>query len=297
MAERATGARPRAPWISEVWNRVIHTLERVSVYALLLFLSVLFALPFVWMASTSLKDDPQTYHVPPIWIPNPMRFQNYPEALTFLPFGRYFVNTMQIALPSVLGALVSCTLVAYAFSRIRWPGRDALFFLCLATMMIPFQVRMIPLFLTFKTIGWINTYLPLIVPTFFGDAYFIFMLRQFFLTIPQELSDAARVDGCAELGIFLRIIVPLSKPALAVVGLFQFMWAWNDYLGPLIYLNEEAKYTIALGLQQFRSTFSYQLVWPYLMAASTSTIIPIILLFFFTQRTFVEGITVTGIKG
>ena len=156
---------------------------------------------------------------------------------------------------------------------------------------------MIPLFLTFKTIGWINTYLPLVVPTFFGDAYFIFMLRQFFLTIPQELSDAARVDGCAELGIFLRIIVPLSKPALAVVGLFQFMWAWNDYLGPLIYLNEEAKYTIALGLQQFRSTFSYQLVWPYLMAASTSTIIPIILLFFFTQRTFVEGITVTGIKG
>jgi len=297
MADRGIESRFRQPHISELRSRVIHILGRICLYGLLLSLSMLFALPFLWMASTSLKDDPQTYHVPPIWIPNPMRFRNYPEALTFLPFGHYFLNTMQIALPSVVGALISSTLVAYAFSRIRWPGRDAVFFVCLATMMIPFQVRMIPLFLTFRTLGWINTYLPLVVPTFFGDAYFIFMLRQFFLTIPQELSDAARVDGCSEVGIFLRIIVPLSKPALAVVGLFQFMWAWNDYLGPLIFLNEEAKYTIALGLQQFRSTFSYHLVWPYLMAASTATILPIILLFFFTQRTFVEGITVTGIKG
>jgi multiple sugar transport system permease protein len=270
---------------------------RVAIYSLLVFFSLLFALPLLWMLSSSLKDDPQTYHSPPIWIPNPALFSNYPEALTARPFAHYLANTMTIALPSAFGTILSCTLTAYSFSRIRWPGRDAFFFICIATMMIPFQVRMIPLFLTFKSLGWINTYLPLIVPSFFGSAYFIFMLRQFFMTIPQELSDAARVDGCSEFNTMWLIILPLAKPALAVVGLFQFMNDWSDYIGPLIYLNEENRYTIALGLQLFRSGFSARLVWPYLMAASTVTIVPIILLFFFTQRTFVEGITITGIKG
>jgi multiple sugar transport system permease protein len=165
MAERDVESRVRQSRAAELRLTAFHALGRIFLYALLLSLSVLFALPLLWMASTSLKDDPQTYRVPPIWIPNPMRLQNYPEALTFLPFGHYFVNTMQIALPSIVGVLISSTLVAYAFSRIRWPGRDAVFFVCLATMMIPFQVRMIPLFLTFRTVGWINTYLPLVVPT------------------------------------------------------------------------------------------------------------------------------------
>ncbi len=280
--------------------KMVRWAGRTLIYACLLCLSFVFLLPFLWMLSTSLKTDPQVYTVPVIWIPNPMRFLNYPEALTYVPFARYLVNTMQIAIPNVIGVVVSSALVAYGFSRVRWEGRDQVFFICVATMMIPFQVRMIPLFIIFRTLGWINTFLPLVVPAFFADAYFVFMLRQFFLTIPQELSDAARIDGCSDLGILFRLILPLSKPALAVVALFQFMWCWNDYLGPLIYLSGSQKFTIALGLQQFRDTFggvATPLIWPYLMAASTATITPVIFLFFLTQRTFIEGITVTGIKG
>lgn len=285
----------------ERWRAVLaYWMGRLPLYALLVLLSLVFLLPLIWMASTSLKDDPQVYRVPPVWIPSPMRWRNYPEALTSLPFDLFFLNTMQYAIPSTFGTLVASILPAYGFSRIRWRERDVLFFICLATMMIPFQVTMIPLFVIFKAFGWINTYLPLIVPSFFGSAYFIFMLRQFFLTIPQELSDAARMDGCSELGILLRIILPLSKPALAVVALFQFMWAWNDYFGPLIFLNQVSKFPIALGLQQLRATYhsaTQRLVWPYLMAASTAVVLPILFLFFFTQRTFIEGITVTGMKG
>ena len=290
-----SGALGTAHW----QHRLGPVLGRGFLYVLLLTLSLLFMLPFLWMVSTSLKDDPQTYHIPPIWIPNPMRWQNYPEALTALPFGRYFGNTMLIIVPSCVGVLVASTLTAYGFARIRWRGRDAFFFICMATMMLPFQVQMIPLFITFKQLGWINTYLPLIVPAFFGNAYFIFLLRQFFLTIPQELSDAARVDGCSELGIFMRIILPLAQPALAVVVLFQFIWIWNDYLGPLIYLHDRETFPIALALQLLRSSAQSvtRLVWPYLMAASTTAILPVLLLFFFTQRTFVEGISVTGMKG
>jgi ABC-type glycerol-3-phosphate transport system permease component len=271
--------------------------ERVVLYSLIVVLSLTFALPFLWMLSTSVKDDPQTYRVPPIWIPNPMRFGNYPEAMQAQPFGRFFINTMKYAGPSVVGSVISAALVAYGFARIRWWGRDLLFYICVSTLMIPFQVTMIPLYIIFKNLGWLNSYKSLVIPTFFGNAFFIFLLRQFFMTIPQELSDAAKVDGCSEFGIFWRIILPLSKPALAVVGLFQFMGAWNDYLGPLIFLSQEELYPIALGLQLFRSQFQEKLVWPYLMAASTVTILPVVLIFFFTQRTFVEGVTVTGIKG
>jgi ABC-type glycerol-3-phosphate transport system permease component len=266
-------------------------------YAVLLFCSLSFLLPFLWMVSTSLKDTPQTFHIPPIWIPWPVRLQNYPEALTRQPFGLFLFNTLQYAVPSSLGALVSCSLVAYGFSRIRWRGRDVLFFICLCTLMIPFQVRMIPLYLVFKELRWLNTYNPLVVPAFFGDAYYIFLLRQFFLTIPQELSEAARIDGANELQILARVILPLARPAIAVVALCQFMWAWNDYLGPLIYLRDPQMFPIALGLQRFVGQFVEELAWPYLMAASTVTILPIVLLFFVTQRTFIEGITVSGIKG
>lgn len=283
-----------------VQERVLPALWRIALYALLVVLSLLFLLPFIWMISTSLKTDPQVYRVPPVWIPKPVRWLNYPEALTSLPFLSYFLNTMKIALPATIGTLISSALTAYGFSRIRWPERDALFYVCVATMMIPFQVQMIPLFVTFKQLGWINTYWPLIVPTFFASPFSVFMLRQFFLTIPQELSDAARIDGCSELGIFMRIILPLAKPALAVVALFTFMWAWSDYLGPLIYVNQTSKFTVALGLQLLRATFhsaNQTLVWPYLMAASTTAILPVLFLFFFAQRTFIEGISLTGIKG
>ncbi len=272
--------------------------QRALFYLMMVALGLTFAGPLLWMLSTSLKTDPQVYTVPPTWFPNPVRLVNYPEALSSRPFGAYTYNTLRYALGAVAGALLSNTLVAYGFARIRWPGRDIFFIICLSTMMIPFQVRMIPLYLTFKNLGWLNTYLPLIVPTFLGvNAYYTFLLRQFFLTIPSELSDAARVDGCTELGILIRIILPLAKPALAVIGLLQFMFAWDNYIGPLIYLNSEALYPLALGLQQFRTMFQEELMWPYMMAASTATVAPVIILYFFVQRTFVEGISITGLKG
>jgi multiple sugar transport system permease protein len=270
---------------------------KVVLYVALVVLSLTFLMPALWMISTSLKDTAQTYVVPPIWIPWPMRFANYPEALTAQPFGLFFRNTVFYAVGSAIGAVLSASLVAYGFSRIRWPGREIVFFIALSTMMIPFQVRMVPLYITFRNLHWLNTFAPLIVPPFFGDVYYIFLLRQFFLSVPQELSEAARIDGASELGIFWRIVLPLARPAIAVVALFQFMGAWNDFLGPLIFLNNPDLFPISLGLNRFLGQFVEKLAWPYLMAASTVTILPIVILFFFTQRTFIEGIAISGIKG
>jgi multiple sugar transport system permease protein len=270
---------------------------KILMYLTLLAFALVFLMPFLWMLSTSFKNTEQTYVVPPIWIPNPMRLENYPEAMAAQPFARFFLNTFQYAFFSSIGAVFSASVVAYGFSRIRWPGRNLLFGLCLCTLMIPFQVQMIPLYLVFRNLHWLNTYLPLIVPNFFGSAYFIFLLRQFFMSLPNELSDAARIDGAGELTIFMRIILPLARPAIAVVALFQFINAWNDYLGPLIYLNEPDSFPISLGLQQFMGQFVEKLAWPYLMAASTVTILPIVIIFFIAQRTFIEGIAISGIKG
>lgn len=272
-------------------------LLKVGMYLTLVAFSLVFLMPFLWMLSTSFKNTEQTYVVPPIWIPSPLRLENYPEAMAAQPFAKFFLNTFEYAFASSIGAVFSASVVAYGFSRIRWPGRNLLFGLCLCTLMIPFQVQMIPLYIIFRNLHWLNTYLPLIVPNFFGSAYFIFLLRQFFLSLPHELSDAARIDGAGELTIFLRIILPLARPAIAVVALFQFINAWNDYLGPLIYLNQPDMFPISLGLQQFMGQFVEKLAWPYLMAASTVTILPIVVIFFIAQRTFIEGISISGIKG
>jgi multiple sugar transport system permease protein len=266
-----------------------------ALHAVVVGLAVLFALPFAWMLTTSLKAEWQVFSVPPVWIPDPVLLENYPSALLTMNFPLYLKNTLVIACGSVVGVLVSCTMTAYGFARVRWPGRDWLFGLCVASMMIPFQVTMVPLFVTFSLLGWVGTPLPLIVPAFFGVPYYIFLLRQFFRTIPQELSEAAVIDGCSELGVFWRVVLPLTTPALAVVALFQFIHAWSDYLGPLIYLNRQAQYTIALGLALFNSQNNYQ--FALLMAASAVTIAPVVVLFFLTQRTFIEGISLTGIKG
>lgn len=220
---------------------------------------------------------------------------NYKEGLAFIPFFTYLKNTLIICFFTVLGTLISCSLVAYGLSRIPWRGRDALFIVLLATMMLPFQVTMVPMFAVFKSLGWLDTFLPLTVPAFLGNAFFIFLLRQFFMSIPVDLSDAARLDGCSEFDIYRRVILPLSKPALATVGLFAFMGAWNDYAGPLIYLFDESHYTLSLGLAMFSS--QYGSYWNWLMAVSTVVTVPIILLFFLTQRTFIQGITMTGMKG
>ncbi|NPV80868.1 MAG: carbohydrate ABC transporter permease [Firmicutes bacterium] len=269
-------------------------IRQTAVYLALIMLSLVFLLPLFWMVSTSLKPDRQIFAFPPIWIPSPLQWSNYATAWTFVPFFTYLKNTLIICGLAVFGALVSCPLVAYGLSKIQWPERDALFILLISTMMIPYQVVMIPVYLVFNKLGWVNTFRPLVVPAFFGIPFYIFLLRQFFMTIPSELDDAARVDGCSEIMILYRVILPLAKPALAVVALFQFIAHWNDFLGPLIYLTDQSKYTLALGLQQFQS--GYHTAWAALMAAATMVTLPIIVLFFFTQKTFIQGITLTGIK-
>jgi len=271
-------------------------------YAVLLILSVSYVLPLVWMAVSALKVDSQVSTIPPIWIPIPAHWNNFVDAWTSYNFNLYVFNTVfKYAIPATFLTVVSSSLVAYAFSRLRWRSRNFLFAICLMTMMIPSQVTMVPLFITYKHLGWLNTYLPLIAPSFFGDAYFIFLLRQFFLGIPQDLSDAAKIDGCNELAILWRIVLPLSVPALAVVALFRFLWAWNDYFGPLIYLNQESQFTVALGIENLRRTMeqvgSRLMAYPYLMAVSAIVTIPVLIAFFFAQRTFIEGISMTGIKG
>jgi multiple sugar transport system permease protein len=271
-------------------------------YIILIALAASFMLPFYWMASSALKDDNQIYTAPPRWIPNPAYIINFWNAWNVQNFNLFAFNTIvKYAIPSTIGTVLSSALVAYSFARLRWPGRDTLFAICLATMMIPFQVKLVPLFIIFKQMGWINTYLPLVVPSFFADAFFIFMLRQFFRSIPMELSEAARIDGANEIQTLLRIILPLSKPALTVVALFAFLGAWNDYLGPLIYINSEPQWTLALAIQRMGRAMSEvgnkTLAYPYLMAVSTIVTMPILVVFYFAQRSFIEGISLSGLKG
>lgn len=234
---------------------------------------------------------------PPVW-----RWENYWKAATYkmaqlgyIPFAQYGKNTLYVAILAVIGTVLSNALVAYGFARIRWPGRDIAFGLTIATMMIPFPVLMVPIYVIFKTLGWVGTPKPLWVPAFFGGAFNIFLLRQFFMSIPFDLSDAARIDGCNEFQIFRDILLPLAKPALSVVALFTFMHVWNDFLGPLIYLTDQKTYTLALGLQSYQSQQGGT-QWPLLMAASTIVVTPVIIVFFLAQKTFIQGITVTGMK-
>jgi multiple sugar transport system permease protein len=232
-----------------------------------------------------------------------LRWRNFTDAIETasrpsmgVSFWTYVQNSLIIAIFSIIGTLVSCAPAAYGFARIRWPGRDTVFFLVLATMMLPFQVTMIPLYLFFTgTLAWGNTFLPLIVPTFFGNAFDIFLLRQFFRTVPEELADAARVDGASEFRIFWNIMLPLSVPVLATITVFTFLWAWNDFQGPLIYLTDPRRFTMALGLQDYQQQRA--VAWNQLMAAATMFTVPIIVLFFFAQRTFIQGVKLTGIKG
>jgi ABC-type glycerol-3-phosphate transport system permease component len=274
----------------------------IARYLILIALGISFLLPFYWMASSAMKDDNQIFTVPPRWIPSPAYVGNFLQAWQVQNFNLFAFNTVfKYAIPSTIGTVLSSAVVAYSFSRLRWPGRDILFTICLATMMIPFQVRLVPLFIIFKQFGWINTYLPLVVPAFFGNAFFIFMLRQFFRSIPMELSEAARIDGANEFQTLIRVILPLARPALTVVALFAFLDAWNDYLGPLIYINDEPQWTLALAIQRMGRAMSEvgnkQLAYPYLMAVSTIVTMPILFVFFFAQRAFIEGISLSGLKG
>jgi len=273
----------------------VQSVGRLGTYCALVVFSAVFFLPFLWLLSTSLKPDSQIMVMPPKWIPDPFQWSNYSKGLTFVPFFTFLKNTLIICSANVIGVLISCPLVAYGLSMIPWRGREVLFIIILSTMMLPYQVVMVPLFTVFTFLGWIDTFLPLTVPAFLGNAFFIFLLRQFFMTIPRDLIDAAKIDGCSEFQTYRRIVLPLSKPVLATVALFAFMGSWNDFLGPLIYLFDQSKYTVSLGLAMFSS--QYGSYWGMLMAVSTVVTVPIIILFFFTQRTFIQGITLTGIKG
>lgn len=270
-------------------------LQAIAGHAVLIIAGFSFLVPFIWMISTSFKSNEEVASWPLVWIPHPLQWGNYPRALTYVPFLTYAKNTAFVVIVTLIGTLLSCPLIAYGFGRIEWRGRDTIFFVYLSTLMLPYQVTMIPLFIVFKRMGWVGTFLPLIVPSFFGNVFYVFLLRQFFMTIPIELADAARIDGASEIGIFYRIMLPLAKPALAVVALFTSLASYRDFLGPLLYLQNESQYTISLGLQSYQR--SHWAEWQLLMAASTVTVVPIIILFFLAQRTFIQGITLTGIKG
>jgi multiple sugar transport system permease protein len=270
--------------------------RRLVSMTLLVLLGLVFLLPFAWMVSTSLKPLNETMALPPRWLPSEPQWQNYPDAMRAMgPFWLYARNSLLLALLNVVGTVASSALVAYGFSRIEWRGRDNVFLLLLATMMIPFPVVMVPVYTLFRDLGWIGSFKPLWVPSFLAGAFNVFLLRQFFLSIPKDLTEAARIDGCSEFRIFWQIILPLAKPALLTVALFQFMATWNDFLGPLIFLVRQEQFTLALGLQNFQSVQGGT-SWHYLMAASTLVVIPVMVLFFLTQRTFIRGISTTGLK-
>ncbi|WP_326641812.1 carbohydrate ABC transporter permease [Nonomuraea fuscirosea] len=255
-------------------------------------------LPFVWLVRSALMQDAQMFVAPPEWIPSPFQWDNFTEALTAQPFWLYFVNTVVIAVISVLGTVLTCSVAAFSFSRLRWRGRNVAFAVLLSGVMLPYAVTLIPTFVMWQELGALDTFVPLTVPSWFAGAgsgvFNVFLLRQFFLTIPFELDEAAYIDGASPWRVFWTIVMPLSKPAIVVVTIFTFIGTWNDFLGPLLYLNDEEKYTLSLGLASFQSTYLTQ--WGYLMAASAAVIAPIIALFFFLQRYFIEGVTLTGIK-
>jgi len=261
----------------------------------LIVLCALFLTPLYWMVVTALKPDSELSQFPPTLLPHDPQWSNFMEAVQFIPFGTYLWNTSFITFFSILGAAISNPIIAYGFSRIQWPGRDKVFFLVIATIFIPFPVLMVALFDIFARIGWVNTFLPLIVPMFFGNPFWIFLVRQFMMQIPNEISDTARVDGAGELQVFYRIILPLCRPAIAVVAIFAAVHSWNDFIGPLIYLQSESKYTLAIGLQFFRSLHDVE--FSLLMAASTLVVLPIIAIFLVFQRFFIEGLSVGSVKG
>jgi multiple sugar transport system permease protein len=264
-------------------------------YFALIVLGLMMLVPFFWMVSSSLKPNYDVFQFPPVWIPDPIKWSNYPRALTYVPFIRFFINTGIITGASLVGTLVSNVLIAYAFARLEVKGKNILFYLVLSTMMLPYAVTMVPQYIIFaRYLHWVNTFWPLIVPSYFGNPFFIFLLRQFFMGIPKEMEDAAALDGAGVLATIWRVILPMSWPAMVTVGIFAVQGTWNDFLAPLMYLDKESLFTVQLGLQYF--TGQYTGGWNLLMAASTVIIGPILVMFYFGQRMFIRGIVVGGLK-
>ncbi len=278
-------------------KRVQRLTQRAVATTLILIGAVIFLIPFVWMVRTSLMNMGEIFLLPIRWIPSEIRWGNYLEAVRAVDFGLYFRNSVFVTALGVVGSALTSSMVAYSFARLRAPGKNVLFIVLLATMMLPYVVTLVPVYLLFRALHWVDTYAPLIVPQWLGGgAFYIFMLRQFFMTIPMELDDAAKIDGCGFFGIYWRLVLPLSKPALATVGIFAFYGNWNDFLGPLIYLNSMDKFTLPLGLSFFVNVRGMT-YWNLLMAASVLVLIPCLVLFFAGQRYFVQGIALTGLKG
>ena len=267
----------------------------VILWALLIFLIIVYGIPFFWLISRSLMRSEELYQVPTVWWPEIPQWKNYINALTSFPFWRYLRNTLIVVGFNILGAVISNPLIAYGFAKIKWKGRNAVFMVVLMTMMLPFQVTMIPLFMEFKSFGWIGTFLPLVVTPFFGNAFYIFLMRQFLVAIPDELIEAAKLDGASEFSIYIKIILPLMKASITTVGIFAFLNTWNDFIGPLIFLSSDKLYTLSIGIQQIMSANDPR--WTLIMAVGVMMTMPVLLIFFFMQKYFIAGISMGAVKG
>ena len=280
---------------SKFAQRLVGRIELLILYILLIILAAWFVIPFFWLLSSSLKEPHELFSVPMQWLPSSIQFENYIRMFNAIPFGLYLRNTMIIVFFTVVGRVVSNCFVAYGFSRIDWPGRDKVFVIVLASMILPFQVVMVPLFLQFQRFGWIGTFLPLTLTQFFGHPFSIFLLRQFFMAMPLELSEAAKIDGAGEFRIFSQICIPLARPVIATVAIFAFLAAWNDFIGPLIFLTDSRLYTLSIGAHMIRSDI--QPNWELLLALGVVMVTPVLIIFFLLQKYFIQGIALSGIKG
>jgi multiple sugar transport system permease protein len=273
----------------KIWKVAKNVMLHLVIYAL----AIIVIAPFLWMILTSFKDMSEIYVYPPKWLPEKFNFDNYVNAFTAAPFGRYYLNSLIVALAVTLGQLITCSMAAFAFARLRFKGRDILFYIFLGTMMIPYNVTMIPSFMVLYWLGWVDSYYALIVPGL-ASAFGTFLLRQFFITIPRELEEAAYIDGATRFQVLRRIIVPLAKPALATLAIFTFMGVFNDFIWALIVINSEQMQTVQLGLAIFRDRYLTE--WDLLMAGSVTAVLPILIVFFFAQKYFIKGITLSGLK-
>ena len=279
-----------------VGNQVRKITGQTAIYGLLIIIAIIFATPLLWLVSTSLKDDSQMALWPPVWIPVPIRWENFWTAWTAGNFSLYFLNTAIITIGAMIGQLLTASMAAFGFARLRFPGRELLFGVLLATLMLPYVVTLIPTFVLFKNLGWLDSFKPLIIPAYFGGgAFFIFLLRQFFRTLPPEIFEQAIIDGASNYRIYFQILLPLSKPALSTVAIFGFMQHWNDFLAPLIYINSPEKFTLTLGLRRFMSLTDVR--FQEMMAMALLMTLPVIVVFFFFQQYFIQGVVMSGLKG
>jgi ABC-type glycerol-3-phosphate transport system permease component len=276
-------------------QRVSDRIGRICTYLAICIMSAAYLIPFVWLLSSSFKNNAEIFAMPPKWIPNPFEWKNYLSVMQQVPFMRFMFNTLTIAVLVMLANIFISAMVAYAFARLRAKAKGILFILLLSTMMLPGQVTMIPMFILFSRLGWVNTPLPLIVPSFFGgSALYVFLIRQFFSSIPMSLDEAAKIDGASHFAVFTRILLPMSRPVLITVAVFSFVGSWNDFMGPLIYLSRMDTFTLAIGLNLFKTQYTTN--WNFTMAYNVMMIVPIIVIFFFAQKSFIQGIVITGVK-